>query len=169
MKDRGSALSGNVVLLGLALWAGFIPFIFIFPRQELFELLNAVVFAIATGVVVGYAPGVWQALKSDIRDLRSGDALQIGIAIAWLATACVFSVMWWWRLTGKESTLIDHGFTAFSRWMLITAGFLHLAASGSVDGRVPLRSYLRAGVMTAIGILLGIMAITFAHGTIDGL
>lgn len=167
--DRRSPLFSNVVWLGLVLWAGFIPFIFLFPRQELFEILNAIVFAIAIGVVVGYAPGVWQALKSDIRDLRSGDALQIGIAIAWLATACVFVVMWWWRLTGKESALIDHGFTAFSRWMLITAGFLHLAASGSVDGRVPLRSYLRAGIMTTIGIMLGIAALTFAHGNMDGL
>lgn len=167
--DRGPPLSGNVVWLGLILWIGFIPIIFIFPRQELFEMLNAIVFAIAIGVIIGYAPGVWQALKSDIRDLRSGDALQIGIAIAWLGTACVFAILWWWRLTGKESELIDHGFTAFSRWMLITAGFLHLAASGSVDGRVPLRSYLRAGIMTTLGIVLGIAVITFAHGKMDGL
>jgi hypothetical protein len=167
--DRRSPLFSNVIWLGLILWIGFLPFIFLVPRQELFEMLNAILFAIAAGVVVGYAPGVWQALKSDIRNLRSGDALQIGIAIAWAATAIVFAVMWWWRLSGKDSELIDHGFTAFSRWMLITAGFMHLAASGSVDGRVPLKSYLRAGIMTTVGIILGVIAITLAQDRIPGL
>jgi hypothetical protein len=167
--DRRSPLFSNVVWLGLILWIGFLPFIFLVPRQELFEMLNAIVFAIAAGVVVGYAPGVWQALKSDIRNLRSGDALQIGIAIGWVATAFVFGVLWWWRLSGKDSELIDHGLTAFSRWMLITAGFMHLAASGSVDGRVPLKSYLRAGIMTTVGIILGVVAITLAQDRIPGL
>lgn len=167
--DRRSPLFSNVVWLGLTLWIGFLPFIYILPRQELFELLNAVVFAIASGVVIGYAPGVWEALRSDIRELRSGDALQIGIAIAWGATAFIFGILWWWRLTGKDSPIIDHGLNAFSRWVLITAGFLHLAASGSVDGRVPLRSYLRAGIMTALGLTMGAIVIAIAHGRMSGL
>lgn len=164
MMEQRSPWVSNVVWLGLALWIGFIPFIWYLPRQELFEVLNAIVFAVSSGIVVGYAPGVWEALKSDIRDLHSGDALQIGILIGWAATAFIFGALWWWRLSGKGDPIMDHGMNAFSRWVLITSGFLHLAASGSIQGRIPLRSYLRAGVLTSIGIILGVIVITLAHG-----
>jgi uncharacterized membrane protein YczE len=141
----------------------FIPFIFLFPRQELFEILNAIVFAVSFGILVGYAPGVWQSLKRPISSLRAGDALQIGVAIGWAATAVVFAILWYWRLVGKETDIIDHGISAFSRWMLLTAGFMHLAAAGSIDGMVPLKAYLRAGIYTAIGLIIGALAITYAQ------
>jgi hypothetical protein len=149
----------STVILGLVLWLGFLPVLYIFPRQELFEVLNAVVFCVAIGVLIGYAPGVWEALKKPLRHLHAGDALQIGIAIGWAATAIVFAVLWYWRLTGKQADIIDHGVTAFSRWMLTTAGFMHLAASGSINGLVPLRSYIKAGIYTAIGLFVGMATI----------
>jgi hypothetical protein len=151
----------SVVWLGFLLWLSFVPAIWLVPRQELFELLNAVVFSIASGIVVGYAPGVWVALQKPIKALPAGDGLQIGIVLSWAATAMVFGVLYYWRLTGKDSGIVDHGLNAFSRWVLISAGFMHLAAAGSIDSVVPLRAYLRAGILTTIGLVMGTAILTF--------
>jgi hypothetical protein len=40
---------------------------------------------------------------------------------------------------------------------------MHLAAAGSIDGRVPTRAYLRAGVLTAAGIIMGTVVITYFY------
>jgi hypothetical protein len=160
-----SIVNSTVALL-VILWTSFLPFLLIFPRQELFEVLNAIIFSVSIGIIVGYAPGVWDAMHRPLHQIRAGDALQIGIVVGWLATAIAFSVLWYWRLTGKETSAIDSGIAAFSRWMLTTAGFMHLAASGAIDGMVPLRSYIRAGVYTGIGVFIGVIVITVAHGMI---
>jgi hypothetical protein len=163
MMEHKNPFRSSTLWLGLALWLGFIPFVYLLPRQELFEILNSIVFAISIGIVVSYAPGVWQGLRSPIEWLRSGDALQIGIAIGWLATGIVFGSLWLWRLTGKNDLFVDHGINAWSRWVLCTAGFMHLAAAGSIDGRVPTRAYLRAGILTAVGIIMGTIVITYFY------
>jgi len=158
-------LISTTVVLGMLLWLAFLPFLFIAPRQELFEMLNAVIFSVAIGILIGYAPGVWEAVRRPLSELRAGDALQIGIFIGWGATAIVFVVLWYWRLTGKETDVVDSALSAFSRWMLTTAGFMHLAASGSIDGMVPLKSYIKAGIYTAVGIFVGAAVISiFANG-----
>jgi hypothetical protein len=154
------------MVLALVAWVAFLPALFLFPRQELFEIMNAIIFSVAIGIIVGYAPGVWDAMHRPLYRLRAGDALQIGIVIGWSATALAFSVLWYWRLTGKETGAVDNGIAAFSRWMLTTAGFMHLAASGAIDGMVPLRSYIRAGVYTGLGVFIGVLVITIAHGMV---
>jgi hypothetical protein len=155
---RRSALS-----LGLFLWLGFIPSIFLVPRIELFEVLDAIIFSVWIGVVIGFAPGVWEAVKQPIISLQSGDALQIGVLIGGMGIVLAFGVLWWWRLTNHESGIIDHAFNAFSRWIIITAGFMHLAAAGSIDGYVPLKSYLRAGALTGVGVMLGTIVVMFVQ------
>jgi len=162
----GKPIGNSTVALLATLWVGFLPFLFLFPRQELFEIMNAVIFSVAIGIIVGYSPGVWISMHRPLHEIRAGDALQIGIVIGWTATAIAFSVLWYWRLTGKETSAIDHGIAAFSRWMLTTAGFLHLAAAGAIDGLVPLKSYIKAGIYTGIGVFIGVLVITVAHGMI---
>jgi hypothetical protein len=135
----------------------------------MFEVLNAIVFSISIGIMIGYGPGIYIALCKPIRKLYAGDALQIGIGVGWAATALVFMFLWWFRIMDKDTFVIDHELNVFSRWMLITAGFMHLAASGAVptyvNGEqrlmVPLRSYVRAGKLTAMGILLGVLVVMY--------
>jgi hypothetical protein len=143
------------------LWLAFLPLLLFMPRQELFEVLNAVVFSVSIGVVVGYSNDLARVLRQPIKELDAGDALRIGVIIGWTATAIVFGILWYWRLVGKENEVIDSAVSALSRWVLITAGMLHLAASGSIDGVVPLRSYLRAGIVVAVGLFLGALIITY--------
>jgi hypothetical protein len=112
--------------------------------------------------VIGYRQGVMEALKQPIGQLRAGDALQIGVAIGWGATAFIFGALFLWRLAGKDDLIIDSGLNAMSRWVLITSGLLHLAASGSIDGQIPARAYLRSGIAVAIGMFLGTVVIMLA-------
>src|SRR5918993_2348957 len=167
--DRVAGWNNSILWLGLGLWLLFIPAVLFFDRQVFFELLNAVAFSVATGIVVGYAPGVWVALRQPLVELRAGDALQIGVAVGWFATAMIFGVLYYWRLTGKDPSVVDHALNALSRWILISAGFMHLAAAGSIDGMVPLKSYLRAGKMTALGLILGTAILSFWGATKGGL
>lgn len=148
--------------LGLLLLSAFSPVALFAPRQEAFEIVNAMLASTAAGIAVGYGPSAWSGLKKPITQLESGDALNIGIALSWSANAIMFGLLFWWRLTGKDSAVVDSAFNLYSRWTLITASFLHLSASGSVDGIVPLRAHLRAGLWTALGLAMGALVIAWA-------
>jgi hypothetical protein len=153
---RRSVLTGAILL-----WIAFLPFLFWLPRQDLFEVLNAIVFSVATGVCVGYSANLTRVLKQPIYNLDAADALRVGVVVGWGATALVFGILFYWRLVGKEDVVIDSAVSAISRWILITAGTLHLAASGSIDGVVPLKSYLRAGAWVAVGLFMGCIVLMF--------
>lgn len=142
----------------LSLWGLFFPAAIFLERQILFEVLNSLSFAVAVGVLVGYGPDAVRSLRTPLRELRPGQALLIGVAIAWLGTALVFGVLWWWRIQDKPDAVIDSVWNAFPRWMIITGGLLHLVASRAVDDVIPPQAYLRLGWWIALG--LGISAVT---------
>jgi hypothetical protein len=147
---------------GLTLWALFIPVILFVDRQIAFEILNSMIFAVSGGVCAGYIFIAWNAAKKPISQMESGEALAIGVVVGWLATALVFGVLFLWRLAEKDSSLIDSGIALFSRYMLLTAGFLHISAAGSINGIVPLRAHLRSGILTAVGLAMGCAVLYFS-------
>ncbi len=55
-------------------------------RGLLFDMLNAMLIAVGTGVVIAYGPGVVKTLRLGGRQIDTGHVLVIGIVAAWTGT-----------------------------------------------------------------------------------
>jgi hypothetical protein len=153
---RSSTFWGGLIVLGLFV----LPAIFV-PRQEFFEVLNAVLFSVGTGIVWAYRKEILESLKQPLGELSGGQILQLGIVLGWASSAIMFAILWYWRLTGRDLEVVDSMLNAFSRWVLILAGMLHLAAAGAIEGRVPGAAYVRSGKIVAFGMIFGTLLITY--------
>lgn len=139
---------------GLALWALFFPIAAYLERQELFGLLDSLIVSVGCGVMVAYGKAAADKISVPLTKHRSGDAIILSIFIGALGITAAFGMLWFWRLSGKTSGIIDSLAAAFPRWVIMTSGMLALAASGAIDGKVPLRSYVKAGIWVALGVAL---------------
>lgn len=152
-----------VVLTAGVLAGGFVVYVCLFlafERQALFEILNAVVVSVAVGVVIGFLSAAWRVLWSPISHQTAGDVLVLGIWLLWLGLTGAFLSLWCFRLTGDRWWL-DAPWVAFTRWLIFGGGVLHLAAVGAIEGRIPARSYIRAGVVAGFGVAFALFLISF--------
>lgn len=151
------ALTASVLAVGLVIYA---CLFLAFERQALFEVLNAAVVAVAVGVVVGFTSAAWRVLREPVSLLSAGDVLVLGVWLLWLGLIGAFLSLWVYRLTGDRWWLDAPG-TAFTRWLIFSGGVLHLAAVGAIEGRIPARSYVRAGIIAGFGVAFALFLISF--------
>jgi hypothetical protein len=129
------------------------------------------VFSCATGIVWAYRKRIISILKCPLGELSGGQLLQLGVFGGWGATASIFAVLWYWRLHDKNLDVVDSLGNAASRWVLILAAISHLSASGAIRdtdderSKIPADSYLRSGIVVTIGIMLGVLTITFLNNS----
>lgn len=146
---------------GILLFTGaFIPLLFYAEAPDVFEIENALITSLGLGIAIAFAGGTWKGLRSNLgQPMDATDVLILGIFLAWKGIALVFIFLWLYRVTGDE-LYRNHPIAMFGRWEAITGGLLHMAASGSVNGKVPLKAYRRSGIVAGIGLAVALVLIT---------
>ena len=148
-------------------WAGFIacalfwiiaPFV---PRDLLYAVINSVAVSLGIGILVAYIPGVSKTLRARPNELSMGHILVVGVVATWTALAIRTSWSWVWRYYDKPADMIDSLVLAFSGFLTILGGILHLSARDAINGQVPARTWRWVGVLTAGGIMAGSLAFAF--------
>lgn len=152
----------RAVTAGLTL--AFVPAVILMPREELFEVLDAVCMAVAAGVVWAQRPHAWRAMRLPAHRISASEVLIVSIAIASIAVVLMLGNLWLWRATGHDSFL-NGIVAAFSRWALTCAcaGVL-LTSGGTTDNRIDPTSYRRTGIVVAVSIAVGALLISFGRG-----
>jgi hypothetical protein len=159
-NSMGRIKYGQMALTIISSLIIFACLIVAFERSAAFEVLNAMVVAVAVGVTVGFTIAAWHTLWADAHQLSAGDVLVLGIWLLWIGLIGAFFSLWMFRLT-DDHWWLNAGWTAATRWFIFCGGALHLAAAGAIEGRIPRRSYVRAGVVAAFGVAFGLFLISF--------
>jgi hypothetical protein len=149
--------------MAISILSSFIVFAFLliaFQRSAAFEVLNAMVVAVGVGVTVGFTIAAWHTLWARLDLLSAGDVLVLGIWLLWIGLVGAFFSLWMFRLT-DDHWWLNAEWTAATRWLIFCGGALHLAAAGAIEGRIPRKSYVRAGVIAAFGVAFGLFLISF--------
>jgi uncharacterized membrane protein len=92
-----------------------------FERSAAFEVLNAMVVAVAVGVTVGFTIAAWHTLWADAHQLSAGDVLVLGIWLLWIGLIGAFFSLWMFRLT-DDHWWLNAGWTAATRWLIFCGG-----------------------------------------------
>lgn len=161
-----------VAILNARLWALFVlpnaVFLLIAYATDaswLINILNSVVLALAAGVCVAYAPGIYGILFTKEPAARH-DWLVLGIFIAWMSMIEMRAWSIAWRWLGKPWQLVDSDFTSYGLFSLVIAAVMHLAAPGGVGNRVPTVRWIKIGVWIAVAVFIAIVAMR-TFGTAD--
>lgn len=125
----------------------------VFGSRAAIEGSNVVMLSLAFGIVVAYAPSVWQDLKSATLD--GAAILSIGIFSSWLAIIYRTGASILWRLNDKPVEWLDSGLWGAHIAISCFAALCHLIAPEAVSGRVPTRQWVRIGIMVAAGVFIG--------------
>lgn len=117
-----------------------------FSDPAIAALLAGARLSVGLGVIVAYAPVILEAPRH--RPLTTGVVLSLGILLGWISHA----------ILGGYTLLIQAGITqpnvvllAWASLLADFSGMMHLAAAKAIDGTIPLRGWLRAGLWTASG------------------
>lgn len=145
----------------LIFWAAFWPVAHVVPREHLFDALYAIASCIGVGVLIAYGPGIYKSLQKQV--LNGGHYLVFGIGCTWSATLARFIYAWVWRYLGKPEWMVDHMFIAFTIWVLISGGALHLTAKNAINGQIPKSNWVWLGAVGTCGVLLAM----FIVGVLD--
>lgn len=149
-------LMGFLLLFGLLITA--------LDLAAAFELMNAMICALSVGVVVSFSEGARDIVRLHPRYHKGGDILILGVFVLWNGLMLTFIFLWGWRVTG-DPWYLNNPWVAFSRWLIVIGGCMHMAAGGAVGGMVPSRAYVRAGVIAGFGVLVAMLLLTLGVGT----
>lgn len=149
--------------IGAAL-ALFVPAWLLIPRQSVFELCNGLIISAAVGCFVSFTPGVVEVIRETREDYRNraADVLTIAIWLSAGALIIMFTDLWLFRVIG-DPFYRDHWTGALSRWMLVIAALLCLAASRSPDRVIPPKAFYHAGVVSAVAVSFVIIIILLGY------
>lgn len=151
----------NTTLFGLMALATvlFIPFAYLVPRQQAFEVLNAVCIASAAGAGLGWARSTWDAVRLPPRDMTAGHIVIVSVFLMCIAAIGVFMAQWAWRISGRPDWILDSAATLFSRWIFAGALVLAMTANWSSDGIVHVGAYKRTLALVAGAVLIASLLI----------
>jgi hypothetical protein len=151
-----------MILAGIGLLM--VPVIAFAPRQDFFEILNAICVALSLGVCAGYVQTTWKALKMPPHTLTAAHLVIVAAFIVCLSTAEVFAIQWIWRTLGKPDSVIDSWFTVQSRVTLAGGLAMYLATNFSKNGEIVVGAYKRTAVLVAVSVLIAALLIWAGWG-----
>jgi cell division protein FtsW (lipid II flippase) len=140
------------------------PVIYLSPRQDFFEVLNAICSATSLGVCAGYAPTTWRALKMPPHKMTAAHMVIVAGFIVCASLAEIFIIQWFWRANGKPDWIIDSWFTVQSRVTLSMGLFLYLATNFSRNGEIVVGAYKRIAVLVTITALIAAFLVWMGWG-----
>lgn len=112
---------------------------------------NGLLLAVASGVVISYAPIVFSALSA--RRPTRGDILGLGIFVSWLAQLMLRSISIIARNFGHPE-IVNSNWVSTATSLSLMAGMLHLSAAQAVEGSVPAKRWVRTGIVVAVGVTI---------------
>jgi hypothetical protein len=127
-----------------------------------FEIINAVAMATSLGVAVAWLPLAVHSIRRSLHELRSDDALFIGVELLAFNGFIIFTLLWIYRLT-ESPYWRDHEIAFVARVGIALGFMLFLAASRAIDGEIPPKSYLRVGAYVAGGVIVAVILITLGY------
>lgn len=132
-------------------------------RPYVFDFVNACGLVVSAAVIFSYLPGVKAAYQNH-ENLEKAHYLILGVVATWSAIAIRLILLWIWRWQGEPAyDGMDSLVMAFSAWMLINGGSLHLLAPKVIDGDVPRSGWNYIFWTLAIGIGLGMAVVLFRY------
>ena len=126
----------------------------------LIDIDNALAIATTGGVLVAFAPAAWHALTQE--RTSDGEALVAGIFIHFFGS-------FYSRLANVAARNFGYNI-GMSDWVsgylifMIIGAILHLNAPNIINDRVPPKQWRKIGIITAIGLMIGMMIVMFASG-----
>jgi len=125
--------------------------------SQLIEIFNILNLSLAVGVVVAYAPVVFNSIFSD-RPLDRADWLGIGIFLSWFATIELrtYSIIWRWM--DQPLWLTQSEILSYALFCQTTAAIFHLAAPGAINNRIPTRRWINIGIAVTL-VVIGALAL----------
>lgn len=158
MTARKFTLSIVLVSASLYLLGILIP-----PIDVYFEILNALIVALAAGVAIGFARAARDVSKVPPSQFQPGDVLIVGIFLCWTGIFIVFCSLWSYRIT-DDPWYLTNSIGALGRWLIVIGGCFHLAAAGAIDNRIPRRAYMRVGMAVAAALFIALIMISLGVG-----
>jgi hypothetical protein len=151
----GKLTPGLIIIAACVL---FFPLALLVPRQDGFEVLNAIIMGGCAGLVYGYGMSAWAGLSKPLRSITSSRMLIVGMVTCFIGLFGVFAGQWVWRTLDKPDWVSDSAVLLFSRYVLCTGIFMLLTTNWSEEGSLPKASYQKAGlvIMAAVAVA-GIM------------
>ncbi len=132
---------------------------FVTDKDELFGVIDAIIAAVAVGVIVGWTKAVFRSLTKHPWEFLSRDAMLIGIWLFAICSLVAFTLLWIFRVT-DDIYWRNHVAALLSRVGFVIALSFMLATAGAVGGDLPPRAYVNAGIMTAIGLAIAVTIIS---------
>lgn len=123
--------------------------------------INAVLVALATGVVVSFAADAARIVTGH-KEMTKVHWLVLGITTHWLGTdgSRLWSIAWRWL--GQPMEMANSHFVAYFLYLSACGAYFHLAASEALgEEKIPRARWVRYGVLVAASIFVA-MAIGFA-------
>ena len=151
MRHLVGLLAAMLAAVALAIWR--------FDDGQVAAALAGARLSIGIGVLVAYAPVMLSLRLSS--PVSTGVVLSVGIMAGWLA-----HIIFAGYTLGRQMDLFpaNPAAVAVASTFADFAGILHLAAARAIEGRIPLRGWVTAGVAAALGAAISVTVIVAAIG-----
>ena len=155
----------RVVLTVTLVWLLYWPIAWALPQPIIVELVNGMVAALSVGLAIAYAPGIWTMTRRNPYHLTGADMLVLGVTMVQVSIAALFAWAWFFRYSANPEWMSNHLFRGWMVYQLMIGCVLHLIASdvGVLKNQVPARSWKHLGLITAIGIGLGVLVLSLGR------
>jgi hypothetical protein len=125
--------------------------IMLLGAQKAIEIGNILVLALASGIVVAYAPVAWDALRTGLVD--GAGILSIGIFASWAGAVVARGGSIIWRAAGQPPEWLNSAPWGVHIAFTCVGALCHLIAPEAVSGRVPTRQWIKIGILVAFAVL----------------
>jgi hypothetical protein len=139
--------------------------ILVSSRMAKIDVLNGIFFAVSAGVVVAFSPIAVPAIFA--KEPSSGEVLCVGIWFAWISSAVLRMIFIGIYGFGNTSWSHSNG-SAVAIGAGIYAATCHLLAPEAISGWAPHKTWIRIGFWTAVGVLVGLLALVFQQWSVTG-
>lgn len=130
----------------------------ILGRELMMQLLNSLVISLCVAVVGTFSVGVYETLRHR-RPINGEDVMMIGIILGWSAEATqrIWSLMW--NGSGRPEWMVENWFIPSMLWVTAIGLIFHVAAPGTIAGRIPKKSWIAIGCTLGFAAALTLMII----------
>lgn len=132
--------------------------------EFIFDLVNGLAISVFAGVVVVYIPGLIEALRTSWGEKRTGHIAVTGIVLLSLGVIYRISYLTIWRWLGNPPGWIESPWLAAGVLPFLMGGVLMMLSANAIDGYIPRRVWIGAGLAVSVGVMIGLTLFFFLQG-----